>query len=272
MSKKSFFSIFILFITSSLAVGQDRQSYTGHFVDRNGKLDLLIKETGNYFDIDFIKDGAFSKGQAVQEDGLLKGFFLTPDTIPFSILFQEGQFFLSSSTYHVALSRVDNLEYKTPKSYDYSTRKKVLEIPYPDGVRVFNSTGDFSFNLPDENWDFVENDGILTLRKEAFKGFLKIIPNDIPSIEDARNQLKINDLYPGRFDLLRSEIQYGKRGTFRTYAGFDTDNRRVEFHLLTLVALGGKGVHIISGAHHNDYKPDYEIWCKMVANSFEFTK
>jgi hypothetical protein len=272
MLKKYFLQIFILFIIGSFVSAQDRQNYAGHFIDRNGKLDVLIKDTGYNFDVDFTKDGAFSKGQAVQEDGLLKGFFLTPDTVHFTILFQEGQLFFSSSTYHIALSRADNLEYQTPKSYDHVSRKKVLEIPYPNGQRVFNSSGDFSFNLPDETWDFIENDGIMTLRKEELKGFFKIISNDIQSIEDARNQFKISDLYPGKFDLVRSEVQYGKRGTFRTYAGFDMDNRRVEFHLLTLVALGGKGVHILSGAHHNDYKPDYEIWCKMVANSFEFTK
>lgn len=272
MSKKYFLQIFILFIISNLAVSQEQQSYAGHFVDRNGRLDLLLRDNGSFFEVDFTKDGAFFKGQASEEDGFLKGFILTPDTVSFSILFQEGQFFLSSSTYHIALSRADNSEYKTPKSYDYVARKKIVEIPYPTGVRVFNSLGNFSFNLPDENWDFVENDGIVTLRKEELKGFLKVVPNDISSIEEARNSFKINELVPGRFDLLRSETEYGKQGIFRTYSGFDTDNRKVEFHLLTLIALGGKGVHILSGAHHNDYKPDYEIWCKMVANSFEFTK
>ena len=145
-------------------------------------------------------------------------------------------------------------------------------IPYPTGKRVFNSTSDFSFNLPDENWDFIENESVITLQKEEQKGFVKIISHDIQTLQEARNQFKISDLYPGRFDISSAVIQYGKRGFFRTYSGFDTDNRKVEFNLLTLVALSGKGVHIISGAHHNDYKPDYEIWCKMVANSFEFTK
>lgn len=272
MSKILFLQIFILFIISNLVSGQQRQNYAGHFIDRNGKLDLVIKDNGTDFEIDCTKDGVFGNGQAVQTDGILQGFFTTPDTVFFSILYQEAKFLFSSGAYHVTLSKADNLEFEAPNAYDYPTRKKILEIPYPSGKRVFNTSSDFSFNLPDENWDFVENDGIITLQKEELRGFIKIIPNDIETLDDARNKFKINDLYPGKFDLSSMTVPYGKRGFFRTYAGFDTDNRKVEFNLLTLIALAGKGVHIISGAHHNNYKPDYEIWCKMIANSFEFTK
>ena len=269
--KKHFLKIFILLIISVLS-DLKAQNYAGHFTNREGKIDIFIKNKEGSYEVDFTKDGAFRTASARETDGILQGFFVEQDSIPYSLNYQDGKIFFTSGAYHVVLSKITHEERQIPVAYDAPIRKKMLEIPYPSGKRVFNTSGDFSFNLPDESWDFVENEGLITLQKEDLKGFVKIIPHEIASIEDARNSFIISDLYPGKFELASTEMKYGKQGVFRTYTGFDTDNRKVEFHLLTLVALEGKGIHIISGAHHNDYKPNYEIWNKMIANSFEFTK
>ncbi len=263
----------ILLLGMNVVSAQKIHSYAGHFIDRDGRTDLIIRDNGSTFEVDLTKDGGYNIGHAHQKDGILYGFFTTgKDSTAFNILMQETTLLLTSNGYHLALNKADDYEYEAPSSYDFPAPKVAMEIPYPSGNRVYSQSGKISFNLPDDSWDFTEQDGVFNLEKEGVKGYLRIVPHEIATINFARKYFNIKDLYPGKIDLVSAEMEYGKRGVFRTYAGFDAENRNIKFHIMTIVGLEGNGVHILSGSHSNYYKKDYELWCKMIANSLEFTK
>jgi hypothetical protein len=265
-------TLYILLIISQLGFSQSKNSYAGHFIDRDGRTDLIIKDNGSNFEVDVTKDGAYRSGLAKQEAGILYGFFLEgKDSVGFNIVFQEKELILTANSFHLILNKADDFEYEAPTSYEYPTKKIAVNVPYPNGNRIFNSTGTYAFTTPDPEWEATEDDGIFILKKEQFRGFLKIIPHEIPTIVSARNQFNINDLYPGKYEIKSFEKEYGQRGVFRSFTGYDNENRMMKFHVLTLVSLEGKGVHIICGSHSNDFKKEFEIYTKMIANSFEFT-
>ncbi len=259
----------LLLTISQCLFAQKTQSYAGHFVDREGHTNLIIKDNGSTFEVDLTKDGGYHNGHARQKDGILDGFFTyEKDTTSFNILMQENTLLLTSQGYHLTLNKADDYEYEAPTSYDFPVKKVVLEIPFPTGNRMFSNNGKIAFNLPDENWEATEQDGVFILQKEGARGWLKVFPHDIKTMNEAHNHFNINELYPSKIELVQ-KTDYGKRGIFRTYKGLDNDNQNIKFHLLTIVGLEGRGVHIFSGSHLNYFKNDYEIWAKMIANSLE---
>jgi hypothetical protein len=267
-----YLSILICFC-STIIFAQRKFNYAGHFTDREGRVDLIIKDYVDTFSVDFIKDGGYNFGKAIHDGGVLKGVFINEkDTMPFMILPQEEELIITSDAYHLVLNKADDFEEEAPVYAVEKKAKKALEIPYPTGARAFAANTFFSFNLPNENWDYTDNEGIISLQNEDMKGFFKIIPHDLATIDFIRKNFDLKTIFPGKYEVVSAEFEYGKQGIFKSYEGYDAENKFVKFHVLSLVALHGGGVHIVAGARNAFYNDNYEIWVKSVANSFEFSQ
>ena len=271
MFKKIMLPVFLLFTNCLLS--QSNLQFAGHFVDRDGRVNLVSRFNGKLYEIEVTKDGFFQSGLASMKNNMLEGYFREKkDSVFFSIKYFEDELILKSNGYYLTLVPTHDLENELPTKRASAVRKKEVIVPFPDGQRVFIDTR-FAFNLPDDSWEYSDENDYITLKSNTFKGFFKIVPHQISTVAYVKNQFSITALFPGKFEPASAAIDYGKQGIFRTYTGFDAENQKITFHVVTLISLDGGGVHIICGARQNYYKSEqFEIWAKMIANSFEINR
>lgn len=270
MAYKSTFTFLLLLYFFNNLVAQ-QSTFSGLFTNRDGLLEVISTVTPQGYQLDIIQEG--ERLQAEAKDiggGNIEGTFVREkEKINFKINYENGYYFFVTTDSAIPLTQQTEIaESNKPIVVE---KKKYTDHRYATGARIYDGEHNFAFNLPDEDWNYSNNNGIFSLQKPALEGWIKVIPHDLGSLEDAKDEKSIYDfLNPGNYEATMNPTTYGRLSLIRQFQGTDAQGRQLRFFIMTIVSLDGGGLHVISGAHASKFEPAYERYGKVILDSVEF--
>lgn len=264
--------LFIFFSSSFQQILAQQMTFSGHFVNREGIIEIisLVNGQGNYL-LEIIRDGERFESEAKDiGGGNIEGSFLkkNKEKVPFLINYENGFYFFNAENASIPL--ILHLESER-KRERVSEKKNYVDHRFATGQRVFDNNARFAFNLPDEDWSYSSDESSFNLSKEGLNGWVRVFSHDLPNLEEATKEESIAQfIAQGDFQLVSNPTQYKKLSYIRQYKGIDPQGRQVRFYILTMVSPYGGGLHIISGALAGKFEPAYERYLKVIADSVEF--
>lgn len=261
----------LFFLLFTALIHAQQQTFAGHFVNRDGLMEVISMLGGQGYQLEIIKNGERFTSEAKDiGGGNLEGTYLQgKEKIPFTINYEKGFYFFSAENASIPLMQ-NVTEYNQPIKR-IEAKKKYTDHRFATGARVYDSEGKFAFNLPDDTWTYSADDDKFTLQKEGLAGWIKIYTHELATFEAAKEEGSVAAfLQAGHFEEAMNPVPYGKISYLRQYRGPDLQGRQMKFYILTIVSPDGGGLHIVSGAPAGKFEAAYERYAKVIADAVEF--